>query len=98
MGAPSIRPDLTFQLSWRGSLEAALLFRRLQPSFVTMTLLIILGPGSAIDIVYTEGSAWVVWMSLTSDFAVLDMQHSDKLRRDVVFVAVVKFLRLTGTS
>ena len=63
-----------------------------------MTLLMILRPGSAIDIVYTEGSAWVLWMSLTSDIAVLDMQHSDKLRRDVVFVAVVKFLRLTGTS
>ena len=42
-----------------------------------MTLLMILRPGSAIDIVYTEGSAWVLWMSLTSDFAVLDMQHSD---------------------
>ena len=90
MGAPSIRPDLTFQLSWRGSLAArstpssrrlqlhqALLFRRLRPSLVAMTLLIILGPGSANGIVYTEGSALVLWVSLTSDFAVLDMQQPD---------------------
>ena len=38
-----------------------------------MTPLIILGPSIAIGIVYTEGSALVLWVSLTSDFAVLDM-------------------------
>ena len=111
MGAPSIRPDLTFQLSWRGSLETrrrpssrrlqlhqGLLFRRLRPSFVAMTLLIILRQGSAIGIVYTEGSAWVLWVSLTSGFAVATLSYAfstcsnqSNCAVTFVFVAVAKF-------
>ena len=86
-------------------LHQALLFRRVRPSFVAMTLLVILGPGSAIGIVNTEVSAWVLWVSLTSGFAVATLFHaistcSNQINCAVtfVFVAVVKFLRLAMTS
>ena len=65
-----------------------------------MTLFVILGPGSAVGIVNTEGSAWVLWVSLTPGLAVATLSNAfstcdNQINCAVTFVlvAVVKFLR-----
>ena len=65
---------------------------------MAMTLLVILGPGSAIDIAKTEGSAWVLQMSLTFGFAIATLAYVLSTYSNQVNCAVTLGLVLVGVS